>query len=157
MKSDLLRHLRSSGRGGRDLRHSIQTMRLALASPGGHVHIGPAGVTVEFVGLYGGSARLLGYGLDHVAIALPLIVLGLPAIDTRACEAREDFVDAVIRCPLCAVDGKADPLPADGRWHGFSTAPLAAVVDHWRQHGAAILNWPAARTLARRWSRRLVS
>jgi hypothetical protein len=140
MKSDLLRHLRSSERSRRDLHHSVQTMRAALASPGGHVHIGPAGVTVEFVGLYGGSARLSGYGLDHVAIALPLIALGLPAIDTRACEAREDFVEAVIRCPLCAVDGKADPLPEDGRWHGFSTAPLSVLIEHWRAYGATIIN-----------------
>ena len=142
MKSDLLRHLRASGRHGRDLRSSVQTMRQALASPGGHVHIGPAGVAIEFVGSFGGSARLFGYGLDHVAIALPLIALGLPAIDTRGCEVREDFVAAVIRCPICAVDGKADPLPENGHWGGFHLAPLDAVIDHWRRHGAAILNWP---------------
>jgi hypothetical protein len=140
MKSELLRHLRKSGRNSRDLRYSVRTMRQALASPGGHVHIGPAGVSIEFVGSYGGSARLSGYGLDHVAIALPLIALGLPAIDTRACEAREDFVEAVIRCPICAVDGKADPLPEDGRWHGFSTAPLSVLIEHWRAYGATIIN-----------------
>lgn len=140
MKSDLLRHLRKTGRCARDLRYSVQTMRQALASPGGYVHIGPASVAVEFVGSFGGSARLSGYGLDHVAIALPLIALGLPAIDTRACEAREDFVEAVIRCPLCAVDGKADPLPEDGHWHGFNIAPRSALIDHWRAYGAHVIN-----------------
>ena len=140
MKSQLLRHLRARYRTTTGLRYAITAMRSALASPGGHVHIGAACVAVEYLGEYGGSARLSGYGLDHVGIAMPLIALGLPAIDTRPCEGREDFLKAVLAAPLCAVDGCADPLPDSGHWHGLSHAPLAAVAQHWRDHGAAIIN-----------------
>lgn len=140
MRAALLRHLRARTGSRRDLRHDTETMRAALASPGGHVQISPAGVSVEFVNAYGGASRLSGYGLDHVAIALPLIGLGLPAIDTRPCEGRDDFIRAVLAAPLCAVDGKPDPVPASGKWHGLSYAPLSALVDHWRRHGAAIIN-----------------
>lgn len=147
MKSDLLRHLRSRVRSGRDLRYSVQTMRQALASPGGHVHIGPAGVGVEFINAYGGASRLSGYGLDHVMIALPLIALGLPTIDTRPCEAWDDFIAAVLAAPLCAVDGTPDPLPDTGQWHGLSHAPLGDLIAHWRRHGAAIINWQRAEAL----------
>lgn len=141
MKTHLLRHLRRRYARHRDIRDAVETMRAALSSPGGHVHIGPAGAGVEFVNRFGGASRLSGYGLDHVTIALPLIALGLPAIDTRRCEAREDFIRAVLAAPLCAVDGHADPLPETGRWHGMSSAPLSALVEHWRTHGAAIINF----------------
>lgn len=140
MKSSLLRHLRARYRTTTGLRYAIRTMRSALASPGGHVHIGPAGVAIKYVGEYGGPARLSGYGLDHVGIAIPLLAMGLPAIDTRPCAGREGFIRAVLAAPLCAVDGHANPLPEDGRWHGLSQVPLAALAQHWRDHGAAIIN-----------------
>lgn len=140
MKVDLLRRLRRRYQGHRDLRDATETMRAALASPGGHVHIGPAGVGVEFVNQYGGTSRLSGYGLDHVTIALPLMAMGLAAIDTRRCEGREDFIRAVLGAPLCAVDGKADPEAATGEWHGLSRVPLAVLAGHWRRHGASVIN-----------------
>lgn len=141
MKSALLRHLRRRYTHNRYLRDAAKTMRAALASPGGHIHIGPAGVSVEYVNHYGGCSRLSGYGLDHVTIALPLLAMGLPAIDTRACESRADFIAAVLAAPLCAVDGRADPPDEHGRWHGLSHAPLKALADHWRRHGAALINF----------------
>lgn len=141
MKTDLLRNLRARSRSRADLRHFIETMRAVLASPGGHVHIGPAGVAVEYVNSWGGCSRLSGYGLDHVRIALPLLALGVPGLDTRPCEARDDFIRAVLGAPLCAVDGRPDPEPDLG-WNGMSNAPLSALVDHWRRHGAAVINFP---------------
>lgn len=141
MKVALLRHLRARTKSRTDLRHCVETMRAVLASPGGHVHIGPAGVAVEFVNQWGGSSRLSGYGLDHVCIALPLLALGAPGLDTRPCEARDDFIPAVLAAPLCAVDGRPDPTPETG-WTGMSYVPLSALVDHWRRHGAAVINFP---------------
>ena len=140
MNAALLRHLRARYHTTSGVKSAIRTMQAALASPGGHVHIGPAGVAVEFVGESGGAARLSGSGLDHVGVAMPLLAMGLPAIDTRWCESRDDYIRAVLAAPLCAVDGRADPMPESGQWHGMSVAPLSALVQHWRQHGAAILN-----------------
>jgi len=106
----------------------------ALATPGGHLHIGRCGFTLHYE-----NARLSGYDCENVKQQASLA--GLPVIDSR--EAPFDLVSRlVVRGPMTAVN--ADPSPPP--WHGFAYAPLAIVAAAYKRIGAEVLNIPDLET-----------
>jgi hypothetical protein len=134
MKATLLRSLRANRphAPARAQRRMLAILRAALADPGSHLAITPAGVSLCWADDAGQAHCLSGHGLRHLEIALPLLALGCPAIDTRPCANRRGFIGAVL----------AAPWPRDHR--ALDRAGLAAVIAYWRSHGAAIINAPGS-------------
>lgn len=100
----------------------------AMATPGGHLHIGRGGFTLHY-----GHSRLQGYDCDIVKAAA--ILAGLPVIDSR--DAPFDAIAMlVVRGPMIAVNAP----PSDRPWHALSYAPLEAVAAAYRRAGAEVRN-----------------
>ncbi len=103
----------------------------ALATEGGHLSIGRGGFTLW----YARGCRLSGYEREVVKAAA--IAAGLPVIDSRAV-AFEVVAALAIGGPMVAVGEPASPAP----WHSLSYAPLAYVVQAYREAGAEVFNIP---------------
>lgn len=103
----------------------------ALATPGGHLHIGQTQWTLHYVNDSGGRGSLSWY---CAAIIKPqAIAAGLPVID--------DFdraVELAIHGPMVCVGGTPDPKP----YHAFSYAPLLEVARAYAAAGAEVHNLP---------------
>jgi len=100
----------------------------ALLTPGGHLSIGRGGFT-----LHHDNCRLSGYDCDEVKVEA--IAAGLPVIDTRLVPFSL-VAKLAVHGPMIAVNQIPDAAP----WHGFSSAPLAAVATAYRQVGADVHN-----------------
>lgn len=110
------------------IRSALKTVRLALATEGGHVSIGHGGASVHYAHEPGAAATLSGYSLTHCYTALAAMVAGAPWVDTRPVA----DVGRLIRAPMIACGRAADPRP----WHGLSFAPRAHVFETLRRLGA---------------------
>lgn len=105
----------------------------ALATPGGHLHVGQAGWTLHYVNESGGRSSLSWYCAEK--IKAQAIAAALPVIDSSGI----DFGDAVrlaVSGPMIAVGGKPDPKP----WGAFSYAPLIEVARAYAAAGAEVYN-----------------
>lgn len=100
----------------------------ALLTPGGHLSIGRGGYTLHY-----DNSRLSGYNCDEMKAEA--IAAGLPVIDTRLVPFAI-VAKMAVHGPMIAVN----QTPDAGPWHGFSSAPLAAVATAYRQVGADIHN-----------------
>ena len=105
----------------------------ALATLGGHLHIGQTQWTLHYVNETGGRGSLSWYVTE--GIKPQAIAAGLPVIDSS----RIDFdraVELAIHGPMVCVGGKPDPKP----YHAFSYAPLLEVARAYAAAGAEVYN-----------------
>ena len=103
----------------------------ALATEGGHLSIGRGGFTLH----YARGATLSGYDCEPIKAAC--IAAGLPVIHSR-CVDFGAVAKIAISGPMVAVGERPRPAP----WHAFAYAPLATIVELYRQAGAEISNAP---------------
>lgn len=103
----------------------------ALATPGGHLSIGPYGSTLHFAR----GSTLSGFHCDAMKAACA--AAGLPVLDSRGLGVAARWSLAV-RGPMVAVGEPADEPP----YHALSQAPLAHVAALYRAVGGEVLNLP---------------
>lgn len=117
----------------RSIKDDMRTIRQVLADPKAYVRIDSAGVSVRFRPHENCEASHSGYSLDHVTIAMPLLLMGVPGLDARSAPA-----GMCLDAPMVGMS-RVDDEPVDG-YGCYNYAPLSVVADYYRNHGGHAIN-----------------
>lgn len=125
-------HAEARRRERQSIKSNLETFRAAAL-----MTIGRGGWSIDYP-TRNGRASLQGHG-DGEPYATICRRLGVPVVDSR--EAPIDKVARVaISGPMPAIGQAPDPAP----WGAMSYAPVAHIVELWRQAGAKVWNQQAA-------------